>query len=121
MGRERFKCIVHNAKCRVDSRPSYFRGCDLNRRIPPCQGGSPGAIPGSRTKSNKSRTSLCSRVSKTQPAWGSTRAACHLTTHWGRGRKVMHLPCKQAQAGALPAVLHHFTAGNSTKAQREAS
>ena len=26
----------------------------------------------------------------------------------GRGRKVMHLPCKQAQAGALPAVLHHF-------------
>ena len=23
----------------------------------------------------------------------------------GRGRKVMHLPCKQAQAGALPAVL----------------
>ena len=25
---------------------------------------------------------------------------------WGRGRKVMHLPCKQAQAGALPAVLH---------------
>ena len=39
----------------------------------------------------------------------------------GRGRKVMHLPCKQAQAGALPAVLHHFTAGNSTKAQRTAS
>ena len=39
----------------------------------------------------------------------------------GRGRKVMHLLCKQAQAGALPAVLHHFTAGNSTKAQREAS
>ena len=42
----------------------------------------------------------------------------------------MHLPCKQAQAGALPAVLHHFVptsdvgvriAGNSTKAQREAS
>ena len=25
---------------------------------------------------------------------------------WGRGRKVMHLPCKQTQAGALPAVLH---------------
>ncbi len=61
----------------------------------------------------------------------------------------MHLPCKQVQAGALPAVLHHFSgrdapwmlvathsvamlqlpwfipvfrvAGNSTKAQREAS
>ena len=25
---------------------------------------------------NKSRTSLCGRVSKTQPAWGSTRATC---------------------------------------------
>src|SRR5258708_5413997 len=24
----------------------------------------------------KSRTSLCGRVSKTQPAWGSTRATC---------------------------------------------
>ena len=30
-----------------------------------------------RPISNKSRTSLCSRVSKTQPAWGGTRAACH--------------------------------------------
>src|SRR3954465_8598191 len=26
----------------------------------------------------------------------------------GRGRQVMHLPCKQAEAGALPAVLVHF-------------
>src|SRR6266436_472712 len=26
---------------------------------------------------------------------------------WGRSRKVIHLPCKQTQAGALPAVLHH--------------
>jgi putative endonuclease len=25
---------------------------------------------------HKSRTSLCGRVSKTQPAWGSTRATC---------------------------------------------
>ncbi len=25
----------------------------------------------------KSRTSLCGRISKTQPAWGSTRATCH--------------------------------------------
>jgi hypothetical protein len=49
----------------------------------------------------KSRTSLCSRVSKTQLAWGSTRATCQYS--WGCGRKVMHLPCKQAQAGALPA------------------
>ena len=69
---------------------------------------------------NKPRTSSCSRVSKTQPAWGSTRAACQ-SFSWGRGRKVMHLPCKQAQTGALPVVLHHLTAGNSTKAQRTVS
>ena len=37
--------------------------------------------------------------------WGSTRATWQFS--WGRGRKVMHLPCKRAQAGALPAVLHH--------------
>ena len=50
--------------------------------------------------STKPRTSLCSRVSKTQPAWGSTRAACQFS--WGRGRQVMHLPCKQAHMGAVP-------------------
>ena len=50
--------------------------------------------------SNKPRTSSCSRVSKTQPAWGSTRAVCQFS--WGRGRQVMHLPCKQAHMGAVP-------------------
>ena len=49
---------------------------------------------------DKSRTSLCNRVSKTQFAWGSTRATCQFA--WGRGRQVMHLPCKQADVGALP-------------------
>ena len=44
------------------------------------------------------------------PGEAPGRLASLLTT-WGRGRKVMHLPCKQAQAGALPAVLHHFIAG----------
>ena len=44
----------------------------------PRHGGCPGATPGSRTnfRFSKPRTSLCSRVSKTQLAWGSTRAAC---------------------------------------------
>jgi len=44
----------------------------------------------------------CGGVSKTLSAGGSTQTACQ----WGRGRQVMHLPCKQAQAGALPAALH---------------
>ena len=67
--------------------PFNFRGCDLNSRIPPRHGGSPGAIPGSRTNSNRSRTSLCSRVSKTQFAWGSTRAACQFLDLSGAWQK----------------------------------
>src|SRR5919109_2440855 len=55
----------------------------------------------------KSRTSLCGRVSKTQLAWGGTRATCQFP-FGGVAEKVMHLPCKQAQAGALPVVLHQF-------------
>ena len=39
----------------------------------------------------------------------------------GRGRQAMHLPCKQADVGALPTDSTTFTAGNSTNAQREAS
>lgn len=58
-------------------------------------------FPAAAPVSHKPRTSLCSRVSKTQLAWGSTGAACHF--QWGRGRQAMHLSCKQAHAGALPA------------------
>ena len=59
--------------------------------------------------SNKSRTSLCGRVSKTQPAWGSTRATCQ----WGRGRQAMHLPCKQVDVGALPTDSTNFNCGEN--------
>jgi hypothetical protein len=48
----------------------------------------------------------CSRVSKTQLVWGSTRTTCHFIR--GCGREVMHLPCKQAKAGALPAASTNF-------------
>jgi hypothetical protein len=44
---------------------------------------------------NKSRTSLCSRVSKTQLAWGSTRAACHLFNSMGAWQK-SDVPALQA-------------------------
>lgn len=30
---------------------------------------------------------------------------------WGRGRQAMHLPCKQADAGALPADSTNFNCG----------
>jgi len=37
-------------------------------------------LPAAAPISNKSRTSLCGRVPKTQPAWGSTRATCQFYT-----------------------------------------
>ena len=40
-----------------------------------------------QANSNKSRTSLCSRVSKTLLAWGSTRAACHILNLLGAWQK----------------------------------
>ena len=55
------------------------------------------------------RASLRDRVSKTQSAWGSTKAACQFFR--GRGRQAMHLPCKQADAGALPADSTNFNCG----------
>jgi hypothetical protein len=66
----------------------------------PRQGACPGAIPGNRTNLLTPSASLRNRVSKTQFAWGSTKAACQFSR--GRGRQAMHLPCKQADVGALP-------------------
>jgi hypothetical protein len=163
---------LRTATSRTRPRPFYFRGCDLTAEYLPATEEvwaqfpatapafarcvSAGYVSASQSFQNKSRTSLCSRVSKTQFAWGSTRAACQFLTYWGRGRQAMHLPCKQVYMGALPidstslrpqrvsgrrlprrsaqraGGLHrsqeraearqaHFTAGNSTKAQRTVS
>jgi len=84
----------------------YFRGCDLTAewlfaKEVLADGHQPGAIPGDRTNFLTPSASLRDRVSKTPSAWGSTKAACQFS--WGRGRQAMHLPCKQADAGALPA------------------
>ena len=49
---------------------------------------------------NRPCASLRDRISKIPFARGSTETACQ--SSWGRGRKVMHLPCKQADVGALP-------------------
>ncbi len=62
--------------------PSIFRGCDLTTEWLPAtevlaDGHYPGAIPGSRTSARPRASSRC-RVSKTQPARGSTEAACQL-------------------------------------------
>jgi len=97
--------------------PFNFRGCDLAAECLHAMEEVRVQFPAAAPISDKSRTNSCGRVSKTQPAWGSTRATCHY--YRGRGRKVMHLPCKQAQAGALPAVLHHFALRETRPKHRE--
>ena len=67
-------------------------------------GACPGAIPGNRTNFKTSRAPACAAESPklSLPGAAPGRLANFLIFR-GRGRKVMHLPCKQAQAGALPA------------------
>lgn len=77
-----------------------------------CQGARPDAIPGNRTNFlHRPRASLRTRVSKTQSAWGSTKAACQFFR--GRGRQAMHLPCKQVDVGALPTDSTNFNCGEN--------
>ncbi len=67
----------------------------FSSRIPVCQSGDAGEIPAGRTifRTHAPRASLRSRESKSQPAPGSTEAACHFT----RGLRSIGgpLPCKQ--------------------------
>ena len=85
--------------------------------MPSCQGGRPGAIPGSRT--NFSGCTFVSHFSAFRIPIGRAPARAAESPklslpgaapgrlanfHFrGRGRQAMHLPCKQAHAGALPA------------------
>ena len=54
----------------------------FNSRISSGQVDGPGAIPGGRSNSLHAAHQQCSRVSKTQFAWGSTRAACQILGSW---------------------------------------
>src|SRR5207247_10465702 len=87
--------------------PFNFRGCGLTAECLLAREMVRVRFPAAAPFSNKSRTSLCGRVSKTQPAWGGTRATCQ----WGRGRQVMHLPCKQVDLGGLPSDSANFKRG----------
>ncbi len=73
----------------------------------PRHGACPGAIPRNRTNFLTSRAPARAAESPKLSLPGAAPGRLANFTR-GRGRKVMHLPCKQAQAGALPAVLHHF-------------
>ena len=84
----------------------------------PRHGACPGAIPGNRTTFFRKAIRLSLRhVPKSDflsraPACAAESPKLRLpgaapgrlaSVHGGCGREVMHLPCKQAQAGALPA------------------
>ena len=86
-------------------RPFYFPcGCDLTARMSPRHGGCPGATPGSRTNFHYvSRAPACAAESPKLSLPGAAPGRLANFHFWGRGRQAMHLPCKQADAGALPA------------------
>ena len=96
------------------SRPFYFPcGCDLTARMSPRHGGCPGATPGSRTNFHYiGRAPACAAESPklSLPGAAPGRLA---NFQWGRGRQVMHLPCKQVDAGALPADSTNFNCGEN--------
>src|SRR5688572_11323041 len=79
--------------------------------MPPRHGGSPGAIPGSRTNSSQAARQHAAE----SPKLSSLRAARRQPAIfiWGRGRQVMHLPCKQVDAGAIPADSTNFNCGEN--------
>ena len=84
------------------SRPFYFRGCDLTAEYllatEEVRAQLPAAAPILQQSSQRQpvqpslQNSACSGAARGQPA----------ILFRGRGRKVMHLPCKQAQAGRYP-------------------
>ena len=67
--------------------------------MPPRHGGSPGATPGNRTKYSQAERQHAAE----SPKLSLLRAARRQPAIFrGRGRQVMHLPCKQVDMGALP-------------------
>ena len=105
----------------------------------PRHGGCPGATPGSRTipfvisdfrfmspPGNRLRVSTRQSLQNSADSGrhrGSLPILCQGShpirtsgfglLHWGRGRQVMHLPCKQGHAGALPADSTNFNCGEN--------
>src|SRR5689334_3874947 len=77
----------------------------------PCQGASPGAIPGNRTNISQGRAPACAAGSPKPSLLGA--APRRPANFRGRGRQAMHLPCKQAYAGALPADSTNFNRGEN--------
>jgi hypothetical protein len=93
---------------------SNFRGCDLTAEWllarEHIRGAFPGAIPGNRTNLHTPRANLRDRVSKTQSAWGSTKAACHFLL--GSWQTSNALALQASLCGSVTRRLRHFHHGN---------
>ena len=98
-------------ECNDTSGPFNFRGCDLTAEWLLAREHVRVRFPATAPISKQAEHQPRSRVSKTQLARGSTEAACQFFR--GRGRQAMHLPCKQANAGALPADSTIFNCGEN--------
>ena len=66
----------------------------------PAHGHRPGAIPGSRTSFLQAARQHAAESPKLSLLRAARRQPAIFI--WGRGRQAMHLPCKQADVGALP-------------------
>src|SRR5271157_2921705 len=93
------------------SRPSYFRGCSLTVECLPATEDVRVQLPAAApiSISLKPRTSSCSRASKSQHAWGSTRAACQLSMGSWQASNALALQASLYGGGTHR--LHHFIAG----------
>jgi len=96
------------------SRPFYFPcGCDLTAECRLARANVRAQLPAAHqflemhipfslpciSISNKPRTSSCSRVSKTQLAWGSTRAACPFSMGSWQTRNALALQASSYEGG----------------------
>ncbi len=89
------------------SRPFQFRGCDLTGEYLRCAKEEVRVRFPATAPIPISRAPACAAESPklSLPGAAPGRLA---NLSWGRGRRVMHLPCKQTQAGALPAASTRF-------------
>src|SRR2546428_13048889 len=70
------------------------------------QGACPGAIPGNRTIFPQAARQIARQSLQNSVGSGQHRGGAPIS--WGRGRQVMHLPCKQVDEGALPSDSTNF-------------
>ena len=79
--------------------------------MPPRHGGSPGAIPGSRTNPFQAARQHAAESPKLSLLRAARRQPAIFI--WGRGRQAMHLLCKQVDVGALPTDSTNFNRGEN--------